>query len=413
MKLILLLNSVLLICACTNAGKSYSAPNIHAEQASRDVTYLCKLVKQKYAYYAFHAQIWERACRKAGREAKQVKTALQKLELFERLMDALYDAHASLGINSQYSPRVIPSGSDMWLSMKGNIVRIDALRSFGGAAKAGLEVGDIILRINGKTPIEMMKARLHGNVDIVPESGKVWALNAVAAGNRGAPRYFEVERDGQVLKFDLGNPEPDMPEPVLESRLISPSIGYIRFNNSLGNTGTVSVFDEAVSRLRGAKAWILDLRNTPSGGNTAVAEPVMGRFISKAKEYQIVVARGKEPYNRIVYSRKPVLSGPMMVLVGHWTGSMGEGMAIGLDGMKRARIVGSKMAGLAGGTEEFILPATKFPVRFPTYDLRHLDGTPRNIWEPPLVLEPIAGDSADVVLDFVVKRLSKEISTNK
>jgi carboxyl-terminal processing protease len=37
-----------------------------------------------------------------------------------------------------------------------------------------------------------------------------------------------------------------------------------------------------------------------------------------------------------------------VVLVGRWTASMGEGMAIGLDAMKRATIVGTRMAGLNG-----------------------------------------------------------------
>jgi C-terminal processing protease CtpA/Prc len=44
---------------------------------------------------------------------------------------------------------------------------------------------------------------------------------------------------------------------------------------------------------------------------------------------------------------------PVVVLVNHWTGSIGEGMAIGLDAMHRARVVGTPMAHLAGAISDF------------------------------------------------------------
>ena len=49
--------------------------------------------------------------------------------------------------------------------------------------------------------------------------------------------------------------------------------------------------------------------------------------------------------NRLAARRFPLAS-PVVVLVDHWTGSMGEGIAIGMDGLKRATIVGTEMAGL-------------------------------------------------------------------
>ena len=72
----------------------------------------------------------------------------------------------------------------------------------------------------------------------------------------------------------------------------------------------------------------------------------------------------------------------LTVRVGGWTGSMGEGMAIGLHAMGRAEIVGTPMAGLAGGTEGFHLPGGDLMLWMPTYNLAHLDGTPRHEWVP-------------------------------
>ena len=56
-------------------------------------------------------------------------------------------------------------------------------------------------------------------------------------------------------------------------------------------------------------------------------------------------------------------AGPIAVLVGRWTGSMGERVAIGLDGMQRATVFGSAMAGLQGATYSRSLEHTGIPVR--------------------------------------------------
>ena len=76
---------------------------------------------------------------------------------------------------------------------------------------------------------------------------------------------------------------------------------------------------------------------------------------------------------------------PVVVLVGRWTGSMGEGLAIGLDGMGRARVVGTPMAGLLGALGEIRLPNTGIAVRVPTERLAAVDGTPREAFVPHAV----------------------------
>lgn len=61
---------------------------------------------------------------------------------------------------------------------------------------------------------------------------------------------------------------------------------------------------------------------------------------------------------------------------------MGEGMAIGFDGMKRAKIMGTKMAGLIGAISGFQMTETKIGYQFPTERLYHVNGTPREDFVP-------------------------------
>jgi carboxyl-terminal processing protease len=80
---------------------------------------------------------------------------------------------------------------------------------------------------------------------------------------------------------------------------------------------------------------------------------------------------------------------PIVVLVGRWTGSMGEGLAIGLNATRGAVVLGQPMAHLLGANGEALLPHSKIVVRVPTEKLFHIDGTPRE------AIVPCAISSAD------------------
>jgi len=99
---------------------------------------------------------------------------------------------------------------------------------------------------------------------------------------------------------------------------------------------------------------------------------------------------------------------PVVVLVNHWTGSMGEGIAIGMDGMKRATIVGTEMARLAGATSGIRLPHTGIGVTFPTEKLFHINGTPRENFMPSLhidLLLKVNQSNEDVILQRGLRAL--------
>ena len=89
---------------------------------------------------------------------------------------------------------------------------------------------------------------------------------------------------------------------------------------------------------------------------------------------------------------------PIAVLVGRWTASMGEGVAVGLDGMQRATVFGSAMAGLAGAVYGSTLGHTGIPVRVPAERLYHVDGTPREGFVPRFGIGPTS-PAEDTVLE--------------
>jgi len=84
---------------------------------------------------------------------------------------------------------------------------------------------------------------------------------------------------------------------------------------------------------------------------------------------------------------------------------MGEGMAIGLDGMHRGIVVGTRMAGLAGAVDDFKLPCSGLGIALATAKLLHVNGTPRERWVPPVLIKPRAGE--DLALQRAVEILSR------
>ena len=378
-----------------------------ANHYAADAKAMCDLVPKVYAYFAKRATHWAEACRQAQVEAAAVTTPRQGVTMLEHLVEALWDNHASLGVNTGISPWLVPSGSDMWLEQQGKDAIVTGVRRDGAADRAGIRPGDAILSINDLTWQDAAKARIRTGANDVSPERMAWALNAAAAGHRGQTRKIVLVRSGKQMTFELGDPPPLKIEASVSARMID-DIGYIRFNDSLGNSDTVAAFDAAVETMRAAKGWIVDLRDTPSGGSTDVAEPIMGRFVTKAASYQITQPMHEPAYTRQIDPRGPwTLSGPVAVLSGRWTGSMGEGMAIGFDGMNRGAVVGGPMAGLAGGIEVHKLPATDTDLRLPAYGLAHVDGTPRQYWSPKERVQPDPGGSEDPALARALQIVEK------
>ena len=377
-----------------------------ADARAADIDWLITRIETRYAYLPErHLDLVKmRALYVPQARAADSRDAM--VHVVERVVAELHDDHVTLGTNTPASPQLIPTGTDLWAEMrKGRAVVIE-VRPASPAANAGIKPGDLIVSVGG-IPI-----------DQAIENEKPKALTAfdAEAVNFTLRRLLAGSHDTQrrlVLKDAKGKTRAMNLEPIVAAggdrlvtwRWLDESTGYIRIENSLGDSQTVTAFDQALGALGKAKGLVLDLRNTPSGGNTDVAEPIMGRFVSKTAAYQRIFEPGagkrfpQDSWLKTVEPRPPQVTAKLVVLVNHWTGSMGEGMAIGFDAIERARIVGTPMARLCGGTEGFELPNTGIPVHIPTYRLYHVDGKPRESFVPSINVDLThSREAADTVL---------------
>jgi C-terminal processing protease CtpA/Prc len=310
-------------------------------------------------------------------------------------LSELHDFHAE--VRSRVPNRWLPSPTftDIWAEFQNGHAIVTAVRQGSDAERAGIRVGNQITAV-GSTPLQTaISNRLTPAVDQEDARGRQWALLSVLTGRSDEARIFTVVGiDGSARTITLPvKRQFNSPEGSLTTKTLPGNVGLIRFNNSLGEQKTVAAFDAALEELRSTKGLILDLRDVPSGGDSSVALGIMGRFVTRLLPYQRhrIPNYGQSDVERnwieLVAPRGPfTYSAPVVVLVNHWTGSMGEGMAIGFDAMQRGRVVGTPMAHLAGAVSDDKLPRTGVDVAFATEQLFHVNGTPRQDWLPPILV---------------------------
>jgi C-terminal processing protease CtpA/Prc len=396
---------------------SYSQENVTPEQFMQDFDYLWSQLRDNYAYFDKKETDWNRVREVYRPRVAEVRSKREFVTLLERVLEELYDPHTHLKVNTDRSGRLVPSGLDVWAEWENGKAIITQLRKGFSAEQAGLKVGMEIISINGLPVETAVSNRLGVSLKNASEAARSWALRALLAGTHDKRRVIEAKSvNGVKTTFQLDLPahttvDHYQGDQKVEWKILKGGFGYIRISD-LGSDDTVAEFDAALEQVKTTRGLIVDIRATPSGGNTSVAEPIMGRLIERRMPYQKGTPMHGEGWTREVSPRGDwTYKAPIVVLVGRWTASMGEGIAIGLDGMRRATVVGTRMAGLNGAVFDLQLPNTKINLNYAAEKLFHVNGTPREDFVPPVAVNPLDKGTDDVILEEGIRTLRRVLKT--
>lgn len=213
-------------------------------------------------------------------EAEAVTDGRSLLRYVERAVTALADHHAITGSSFGDSWALVPSYSDLWVEPDGDGWRIVAVRAASPAEAAGVRAGDELVAVVD-VPTGAAVDAFWADLGLEVTPGRAgYAARVLAAGRRDRTRDLTVRgEDGVERRLSLPSlyalPRPD--RPLVEAGVtVGGEALIIRFNDSLGEAATIAAFDEAMARARPGQLVTLDLRDTPSGGNTVVARAIMG-----------------------------------------------------------------------------------------------------------------------------------------
>ena len=202
----------------------------------------------------------------------------------------------------------------------------------GPADRAGFRPGDRILAIDGVSGASLQS----------PDAAR---LLRGALGSRAA---LVVARSEWEQPREIVMTRERIRVPALQRKIFG-GVGYVRIG-SLGEQTARQVASAVdVLRAEGAKALVLDLRNSPGGLLTAAIE-VSELFLPEGRLIASTTGRGPANSLRLrtrasVQGRWPILDLPLAVLVDDGTASGAEIVASALQDWGRATIVGARTAG--------------------------------------------------------------------
>jgi hypothetical protein len=385
MKKLILGITILLTFSCANSQET----KVDRSKIEEDFEQIMSEIKNNYIYLNDKKVDIDCIYSNYKKKIKLIDSEDQRLLFFEYLLDEFYDSHVILMRSIRQSYRL---DSPIFTVTKNGKTKIKNVWQ--------TQIENINLKIIGSEVIKINGIDLITKIDNFPTicndkndfETRNWIANKVISGKYNEPRILTLKlTNDKIVDFDLDSIKLKKDNSLLTVSIVN-NIGIIRLNNSLGQNTLIEKFDTAIDSLQNTKGLIIDLRNTTGGGNSYVARGIMSRFINESMPYQLhqifdeswdnqpIIKRSWAEY---VSPRNKQYKNPVVVLVGKWTGSMGEGLAIGFDGLRRAEIVGTEMKRLAGGsTNDFHLKNENLNYKLMTEKIFHLNGTPREKYIP-------------------------------
>lgn len=234
-------------------------------------------------------------------------------------------------------------GLGIEVTMEDGLVKVVAPIDDTPAAKAGVQAGDLIAKLDGE---EVKGMTLNQAVDKM--RGAVSTPIKLTIIRKGADKPLELTLTRDIINIKS-----------VRARVESDDIGYIRITSFSEQTG--DGLKKAIADLTKQigedklKGFIVDLRNNP-GGLLDQAIDVSDAFLDRG---EIVSTRGRNPEETERRNARPgdlATNKPVIVLVNGGSASASEIVAGALQDHKRATILGSLSFGK--GSVQTVIPVS-------------------------------------------------------
>jgi carboxyl-terminal processing protease len=226
------------------------------------------------------------------------------------------------------------------------------------AAEAGVRPGWVVRKVNGAAlapVLERIRQSAH-KADRSPavQAWVVQRLLRAAEGQEVAVTFLDGAGKEVTLPIRQARPQGHRvqfgslpPRHVhYESRTVDGDIAYFSLNTFFDPARVMPAFGGAVKENLKAEGFILDLRGNP-GGMIIMGQGMAGWFVDRPDQKLGTTIERTGSKHTVLNLREATYEGPLAILVDELSASTSEILAGGLQGLKRARVFGTRTMGAA------------------------------------------------------------------
>jgi C-terminal processing protease CtpA/Prc len=377
---------------------------------------LWTVIRLFYPYKSLIGESWDGQFRAALPAVEHARDSLEYAKAIAAFASHIHDTHVSIGSQALRAfTGASPVGAHARL-IENQLVITRIVDS--SAARAGLEVGDVVLSVDGET-IDHRIARISPYMAVsTPQSLRYRLQGALMNGPIATPARLVV-RGTTGGDRTLSVPRSDDFYQMLRNhrsgsiiRVLPGNVGYIDLDRL-----PAEMVDSAFRMLAGTKAIVLDDRGYPLGTAWAIAPRLNthGDGTTAAKFKRLVVPSPDTTRTTILAFDQPIppaqlvakYTGRTVMLIDERTISQAEHTGLFFEAANGTTFIGSPTMGANGDVTNFTIPGG-ITISFTGHDVRHADGRQlqRVGLAPQVAVSPtIAGIRAgrDEVLETALK----------
>jgi carboxyl-terminal processing protease len=245
---------------------------------------------------------------------------------------AYYDPDQYKRLQEAYAGRF--SGIGIYVNFGSGYPLITGTIPGSPAANAGLESGDMIIKVAGRDVSGMTSDQ----------------ATALIQGPDGTKVTLTIKRG--TTTFDVTLTRALIQVPSVRSTVIGDHILYVRIY-SFGSSTAADFLSVLDTNLPSAKDMVLDLRDNP-GGFVDAADAVISDFVASGETFE-ERGRNGDVNRHMVSGNHPAATIPLVVLVNGNSASAAELVSGSLQVHHRAKLVGAKTFGKGSEQEDFPL----------------------------------------------------------
>jgi len=244
-------------------------------------------------------------------------------------------------------------GTGISIGEKGNDFYISSVFPGTPAHKAGIEVGDVILEIEGKEVAGLLLNEVY----------------SLLFRNEGEILNISLSRNNELQEYSLAAGEIKLEEYTISQ--IEDRILYVKIYLFLSRTGEKLISDLNKEGVKNFDGMIIDLSDNP-GGDFDTSLCFTRAFLSSEPMFLLENNKGKE----IIYGDNPFpVDIPLVVMINEETMSSAEVVALAMQETGRAVVLGEKTYG-KGSLQGFFPLDNGMAIRITTGKIFTLSGEP-------------------------------------